>query len=197
MKIGERLARTARSTARRPALGAVQRALVAADAPGRIGLEAQRGDQAGAAAAHAVGPARVLLQPVHARPRLAHDDAARRARPRACRRPRAPLPAPGGSGARRCTGCARAAGGADRRRSRRTAATRRRPGARGRPRSGGRGTAVSPRALAPARTPWEGSPDAPWARRARERPRARARLGGDAREGRGRWRRFRSYRSTR
>ena len=56
-------------------LGRVERALVAADPPGRIGLEAERSDQAGAAAAHAVGPARVLLQPVHARPRLAHDHA--------------------------------------------------------------------------------------------------------------------------
>ena len=141
-------------------LGAVQRALVAPHAAGRVRLEPQRGDQARAAAAHAVGPARVLLEPVHARAAARARRPARGARPRACRRPRAPRRAPAGSGARRCTGCDRAAGGADPRRSRRTAATRRRPADAIGARSGGRGTAVSPRALVPARTPWEGSPDA-------------------------------------
>ena len=75
MKIGERLARTARSTAQAAGLGRVQRALVAAHAAGRVGLEAERRDQARAAAAHAVRAARVLLEPVHARPRLAHHHA--------------------------------------------------------------------------------------------------------------------------
>ena len=74
MKIGERFARTARRTREAAGLRPLQRALVAAHAAGGVGLEPQRGDQARAAAAHAVGPARVLLQPVHARPRLAHDD---------------------------------------------------------------------------------------------------------------------------
>ena len=96
---------------------------------------------------------------IHARPRLAHDDLLRR-QAASVVAGLALLAGPAGSGARRCTGCDRAAGGADRRRSRRMAATRRRPAARDRARSGGRGTAVSPRALAPARTPWEGSPDA-------------------------------------
>ena len=85
-------------------------------AAGRVGLEAQRGDQArargGARRRGRASPARASTCRAAARARRP----ARAARPRACRRPRAPRRAPAGSGARRCRGCARAAGGADPRR---------------------------------------------------------------------------------
>ena len=74
MKIGERLARTARRTARRPAFGPSSVRSCRRTRPGAYGSSRSAAMRPARRRRTPSGPARVLLEPVHARARLAHDD---------------------------------------------------------------------------------------------------------------------------